>query len=52
MSLETISLESLSNKIIKQTENAYIHILSNFNINSIVSIRVCLVFSFSVSYLK
>jgi hypothetical protein len=45
MSLETKSIESLSNKVVKQVGNAEIRIPSNFNTNisrsSTVSIRVC-----------
>ncbi len=46
MSLETMPIESLSNKIIQQVENAQIHLPSNFdsNINNTktLSLRVCL----------
>jgi len=46
MSLQTMSIESLSNKIIQQVENAQIHLPSNFdsNINNTktLSLRVCL----------
>jgi hypothetical protein len=45
MSLETISIESFSNKIIQQVENAQIHLPSNFNLNrnntQTLSLRVC-----------
>jgi hypothetical protein len=43
MSLETTSMESLSNKLIQQIENTQIHLPSTINQNnSIVSIQVCL----------
>jgi Zn finger protein HypA/HybF involved in hydrogenase expression len=45
MSLETISMNSLSNKKIQQVGNAQIHIPSNFTLNlnksTTLSIRVC-----------
>jgi hypothetical protein len=46
MSLETISFESLSDKLIEQTENGHILISSNYNTNRIVSLRVCFLFLF------
>jgi len=50
MSLETISIDSLLNKQIKQVGNAQIHIPSNFNLNttnnSTMSLRVTFSFSF------
>jgi hypothetical protein len=50
MSLETISIESLSNKIIQQVENAEIHLPSNLNSNmnnkQTVSLRVCFTSNF------
>jgi hypothetical protein len=49
MSLETQSLESLSNKLVKQVGNGQIQLPQNFNSNlnnnSKISIRVSLVFS-------
>jgi hypothetical protein len=49
MSLETQSLESLSNKLVKQVGNGQIQLPQNFNsnlsANSKISIRVSLVFS-------
>ncbi len=56
MSLETISFQSLSNKLIGQVENAHIQIPSNFssnsNINGTISLRVCFLFldTFSIVY--
>jgi hypothetical protein len=47
MSLETKSMASLSNKIVKQVGDAQIRLPTNFNTNisnnSVVSIRVCFV---------
>ncbi len=48
MSLETKSIQSLSNKLVKQVGNAQIHLPENLNTNisndSTVSIRVCFFF--------
>jgi hypothetical protein len=50
MSLETTSIESLSNKLLKQVGNGQIQLPEDFNSNRInnarISIRVSLVFSF------
>jgi hypothetical protein len=50
MSLERISFQSLTNKLINQIENAQIYIPSNFhsnlNDNKPVSLRVCFYFIF------
>jgi hypothetical protein len=50
MSLETTSIESLSNKIIKQTENAHIQIPTNFQLdtpdNTSITLRVNLFISY------
>ncbi|CAF4426492.1 unnamed protein product, partial [Adineta steineri] len=52
MSLETISTQSLSNRIVKQIGNAQFHIPSDFNLNtndnSSISVRV----SFFVTLFK
>jgi hypothetical protein len=48
MSLETLSIESLSNKEIQQVENVQIRLPSNLNINqnTTLSLRVCFLFCF------
>ena len=46
MSLETISIESLSNKIIQQVGNAQISLPSNMNNDQTISLRVCFSFKF------
>jgi hypothetical protein len=56
MSLETISVESLSNKLIQQIGNAQIslpsNINSNFNGDQTISLQVCFLFSTSIEFLK
>ncbi len=42
MSLETITVQSLTNKTIKQMGHTLIHIPLNFNSNQTISLRVCL----------
>jgi hypothetical protein len=50
MSLETKSIQSLSNKLVKQVGNAQILLPTNFNLNisnnRTISIRVCFFFLF------
>jgi hypothetical protein len=54
MSLETLSVQSLSNKQIQQVGNAQIRLPSNLNINqnTTVSLRVCFLFySYQINFL-
>ncbi len=56
MSLERISFQSLTNKLINQIENAHIYIPSNFHSNLTdnkpVSLRVCFFFLFFYIFVK
>ncbi len=49
MSLETISIESLSNKIVKQVGNAQMHIPSDFILNTTNNLSISLRVSFYYS---
>jgi hypothetical protein len=49
MSLETISIESLSNKIVKQVGNAQMHIPSDFVLNTTNNLSISLRVSFYYS---
>jgi hypothetical protein len=49
MSLETISIESLSNKIVKQIGNAQMHIPSDFLLNTTNNLSISLRVSFYYS---
>jgi hypothetical protein len=56
MSLETISVESLSNKLIQQIGNAQIslpsNINSNFNGDQTISLQVCFLFQLLLNFIN